>query len=128
MKQKIVYEYIIKKPFLDAMAVKRRCNIGIDEFVTGSYHMSSLEFLATGCATIAQLDEKTQACIKQVTGASELPWINIKPHEFESTMNSLISSGSHVEIGKESRKWMERYYNPAFLVDIFNEMYEKIME
>lgn len=125
---KIDYMRIIQKPFLDAMAMKRGCHIGIDEVMTGSYHMSSLEFLAMGCATFAHLDEKTLSAIKEVTGCSNVPWINTDRYKFESVLRKLIKDEMWVDIGKGSRAWMEKYWDPRKLSEIFVNMYSDIMK
>ena len=126
--KKISYQRIVTKPFLEAMVMKQSCHIGIDEVMTGSYHLSSLEFLAMGCATFAYLDEKTQAVAKECFGADTLPWINVDREEFKNRFNKMLVDKDWDEHGISSRKWMEEYYDPKRLCGIYTEMYEDILE
>lgn len=124
----ITYQRIIRKPWLEAMFMKQSCHVGIDEVVTGSYHLSSLEFLAMGCATFAYLDEQTEAVCKETIGADHLPWINVQESEFKSRFRQLLQEENWDEIGIDSRKWMEKYYDPRRLCEIYTNMYTQVLE
>lgn len=127
-KGSITYQRIVRKPWAEAMSMKQACHIGVDEVVTGSYHLSSVEFLAMGCATFAYLDEKTQAVCKEAIGAEELPWLNVKQGQFKSELRKVVQEESWDEKGKASRAWMEKYYDPRRLCDIYTNMYEDILK
>lgn len=124
----IAYQRIIRKPFLEAMLMKQSCHIGVDEVVTGSYHLSSLEFLAMGCATFAYLDEETEAVAKECLGADKLPWLNVREDRFKTVFRHMLQEGSWDNEGIASRKWMEKYYDPKRLCDIYTSMYKDILE
>jgi hypothetical protein len=125
----IKYKLIAKRPFLEAMKMKKECDLGIDEFMTGSYHLSSLEFLSMGIATVAFLDELTKEAIMDVTGATTLPWIEVTRHNFHSRLNPLLKDrDTLLEMGEISRKWMEKYWNPQALCYHYIQMYEDILE
>jgi len=127
-KGEISYQRIIRKPWLEAMSLKSSCHIGIDEVMTGSYHLSSIEFLSMGCATFAYLDDKTQKVCKETIGASSLPWINTTKDQFKTAFMKVIREKSWDELGRASRKWMEKYYEPRRLCDIYTSMYKDILK
>ena len=108
------------------MALKQGADIGIDEIVTGSYHMSSLEYLGLGVACFANLDEQTEKVVKDLTGATELPWIKANKITFEETLRKLVVEKSWPELGMRSRGWMETYWNPKALVSHYNEVYSDL--
>lgn len=124
--RRLKFQLIVKRPFEEAMRMKQLSDIGIDEFVTGSYHLSSLEYLSMGCATIARLDAKTEAAVKEVSGANYLPWVNTSVGNFKGSLEDLLHVEKWREIGRLSRVWMERYWNPEMLCDRYERMYEKL--
>jgi len=127
-KRTIDYQLIVRKPFLEAMHMKQQCHIGIDEVITGSYHLSSLEFLSMGCATFAYLDDLTQGYLKEVVGAYELPWVNVDKDHFQGRFLDMVRNKDWDEYGINSRKWMEKYFDPHKLCSIYRTMYNDILE
>lgn len=122
----INYKLIHSIPWDEAMIIKQGSDIGIDEMQTGSYHLSGLEYLSMGVATYCHTDEKTEAVIKDMTGASYLPWINCTKETFKPHISDLINSKGYEEVGRLSRVWMEEYWSPEFLVKSYMDMYEKL--
>ena len=124
----IRYTLIAKKPFTAAMEMKRQCDMGIDEFMTGSYHLSSMEFLSMGIATVAHLDELTRKAVFDVTGAENLPWIDVTKNNFSHKLDRAMTDMAFLEEkGKESRKWMERHWAPENLTQHYVQMYEDLL-
>jgi hypothetical protein len=121
-----LYKRIVSLPHATCLELKQDSNIGIDEVSTGSYHMSSLEYLSMGVACVGKLDDLCQASIKQVTGAESLPWIMSSEGSFVSDMRRVLMSKEYYQIGIDSRKWMEKYWNPDFLVKYFTEVYNQL--
>lgn len=122
----IQFQLIVNQPHSQCLELKRFADIGIDEVVTGSYHLSSLEYLAMGTPCFANIDELTRKAIVEVTGAEKLPWEVCKPHEFESKMRSMVMFKSYVEEGKRARRWMDNYWNPEFLYLKYVDMYRSL--
>jgi hypothetical protein len=56
-------DVMVGVPYDECMSRKRWAHIGIDEFMTGSYHLSSLEYASMGCALIGRVDELTQSAM-----------------------------------------------------------------
>jgi len=120
---------IVDTPFLECMERKRRSSIAVDDLVTGSYHLSGLEALALGLPVLGCLDSRVQASLKELTGASELPWLNVPLEDAPAILRELcLDSALREELGAESRRWMERYYDDAVLVRRYVEAYEDLLE
>lgn len=108
----------------------RQCSsLNIDDLVTGSYHLSSLEGLAQGVPTFAYLDERTQSVMRDVSGASELPWMNFRLEESEPAICALIEDAAlRREIAEYSRRWMEQFWDDRKMVTHFVSAYEDLLE
>lgn len=124
--REIYYQRIVNMPFEECMKAKAKADIGIDEVSTGSYHMSSLEYLSLGVATIGHLDSLTEKVVKDLTGADWLPWVDCRENDFKHTLEMLIKNKNYVEHGARARKWMETYWSPQKLVPHFIKMYEAL--
>lgn len=119
---------ITNTPFEQCLKLKRESDIVIDDIVTGSYHLTSLEALSQGKPTAAYLDNRTQFILRELTGAKELPFVNVKLEEAKYVLEELCKDKKlREEIGDYSRKWMEKYYNDKDLVKIYKKTYEDIL-
>lgn len=123
---KIVYQLLSSLPFKKVIAAKNLADIGIDEISTGSYHLSSLEYLALGVCCFANIDALTEKAIKDVTGAAELPWIKAGKESFERVLRTIIKDKLWRNLGGDSRTWMENHWNPQHLCAHYLRMYEDI--
>lgn len=123
---RIKYKLIHAVPWEQAMAIKQTCDIGIDDLNTGSYHLSALEYLSMGIATYCYTDEKTEAVVKDLTGADSLPWLSKGRSSFEESIIKIMASGKYKSIGEESRAWMEKYWSPDLLVEKYIDMYMQL--
>lgn len=122
----IHYQLLQQMPFEKVIAEKKYSDLGTDEVSTGSYHLSSLEYLSLGAACIANIDALTEKAIKDVTGASELPWIRATKDSFETTLRMILHDKLWTKLGEDSRKWMENYWNPPHLCSHYLRMYEDL--
>ncbi len=123
---KVYFDRIIGATHEDCMLYKQSANIGIDEISTGSYHMASLEFLSQGVCCVGHIDEQCEKVIKDLTGCSELPWFQSSEKTFKSDIEGLIKSREYEQIGLNSRKWMEKYWNQKKLCSKYTKMYEDL--
>lgn len=126
LKHEIIYDRIVNTPFEAAMARKTLADIGIDEVATGSYHLSSLEYLSMGVACFAHIDAQTEAAIKRVTGCTELPWIRSDAKQFTTKLLQTIKESEWKTLGNNSRRWMENFWNPQALCNHYLNMYEAL--
>ena len=105
---------IRNKPHDEAMKLRAGAHIAIDEMVTGSYHISSLESLAVGLPTYTFLDERCIETVKTITGAEELPWMNCKLEHFEDRIIKEIQNPELLmQKGQESHEWIRKYWDDA---------------
>ena len=123
------YRFVTDVCWYDAMAARRSCDIAIDEVVTGSYHMCSLEALSQGLATIAGLDERTVDALEMVTGTREHPWIVARPESLHGELRKLVEDeGYRRSKRREARRYMERYWNTEALTRQFVAIYSELLE
>jgi len=111
-----------------ALAMKRRAHIVIDECVTGSYHRNSLEGLAAGAVVVngvGLLPGVEQALRRCAPEADDLPFVFSTLEALEGTLRGLIDQGAAAlaAAGRSNRAWMEQHWNfaqqwPRFWADV----------
>ncbi|WP_144144796.1 glycosyltransferase family 4 protein [Paraburkholderia sp. BCC1884] len=122
-------ELIVDRPHDECLRARQQASIVIDECVTGNYHLSGLEALSQGKPTIGYLDQRVQAQLRTITGAVELPWIDVRLEEAEQPLRELLASRSlRTAAGAASRKWMETYYDDAGLIQHYRRAYLDLFE
>jgi hypothetical protein len=121
-------DLIFNQPHAACMARKAKGDIGIDEIVTGSYHLCSLETLSLGLVTLAGLDDLQINTLKDLTGSAKLPWIITTPDTLEENLRKLISANKDdlKAIQEFSRTWMEMYWHPKVTTEHFVKIYESL--
>lgn len=122
-------QMIVDTPHDACLRIKQRAALAVDECVTGNYHLSGLEALSQGLPTVGHLDARVQAQLRHLTGAVELPWIDVRLEEAEPVLRALLSDRRlREEVGAASRRWMETYYDEATLVDHYRRAYLDLFE
>jgi glycosyltransferase involved in cell wall biosynthesis len=99
----------------EAMAMKQRAHIVIDECVTGSYHRTSLEGLAVGAVVvngIGRLDGVAQALQLCAGGAASMPFVAAGPDTLHEVLQGLVERGAAelIRAGQRNRLWMEQHW------------------
>ena len=99
-----------------ALAMKRRAHIVIDECVTGSYHRNSLEGLATGCVVVngvGALAAVVDAARRCAPEADRTPFVQSSLECLEDVISTLVANGARALAmeGCRNRKWMERHWD-----------------
>jgi hypothetical protein len=123
------HRIVMSRPWNEAMAIRQQCDIAIDEVVTGSYHMCSLEALSQGLATVAGLDALTVDALEQVTGTRSHPWIVARFDTLRERLAELVADADYLQAKRaEARDYMDRYWHPEALVARFREIYEMVLE
>ena len=125
--EKIRLVIIELMPYLKCLQIKRACHIVFDH-MRGWFGISSLESLSQGKPVIAGLDDWSIQCIKEFTGADELPWIIArKKDELEDRLEELIRNGGFRNAsGIASRRFMERYWTEKHALKILMETYQTL--
>jgi hypothetical protein len=125
LRQGFAHRFVTGVPWEAAMRLRRECDIAIDEVVTGSYHMCSLEALSQGLATIAGLDVKTVDALERATGTRRHPWVVAKPETLHGELARLCADRDYLRSRQlAARAYMEEFWNPAVFVATFTEVYE----
>ncbi|WP_322059024.1 hypothetical protein [Paraburkholderia sp. J63] len=120
---------ITNTPHDACLRLKQRAALAVDECVTGNYHLSGLESLAQGKPTIGHLDARVQAQLRAMTGAVELPWVDVRLEEAEPVLRALLADKRlRDEIGLASRRWMETHYDERTLVEHYRRAYFDLFE
>jgi hypothetical protein len=102
----------------EAVAMKRRAHIVIDECVTGSYHRNSLEGLAAGCVVVngvGLLPGVVDALRRCAPRMEASPFVFSDLAGLERVLLELIArGGSALEVeGRRNREWIERHWSFA---------------
>jgi hypothetical protein len=120
-------EIIFDKPHKECLLRKRRGDIAIDEVVTGSYHLCSLETLSQGLVTLAGLDEIQVLTLMEVTGCKRdsLPWVISRAENLEANLRKFCGDQSLLRDRQTySRGWMELYWHPKRVLGRYIEAYQ----
>jgi len=114
-------------PYLECLRIKRACHIVFDH-MRGWFGISSLESLCQGKPVIAGLDDWNIQCIKEFTGADEVPWVVVRNRdELEDRLEELIGNGGlRNRFGVASRRFMERYWTEKHVLKILMETYKTL--
>lgn len=120
-------DIIYNEPHVACLRRRGLCHIAVDEIITGSYHLCSLEALSQGCIAVAGLDETQVKTLLDLTGASYLPWGVEHP---ETLKKGLLMAADHPNESKQwaeyGRKWMETYWHPSDMTKRFVDIYESL--
>jgi glycosyltransferase involved in cell wall biosynthesis len=118
---------IEKRPYLECLALKRKCHIVFDH-MRGWFGIASLESLSQGKPVIAGLDEWNIRCIKEFTGASDIPWVIARSEgELLKAMDTLVADPDlRQRIGLASRRFMEESWNEQKVLKLLLEVYESL--
>lgn len=121
---------IMNTSYAETMFKKKWSTIGMEELVTGSYHLSFLEYMSFGCATLHNMDEATKIAMAHVVGTdavNELPALQTTVAGLFKTLHDLVTQPEEAKAtGLACRKWMELHWNPNTFVKYFDNIYSKL--
>lgn len=116
-------------PHHECLRERQASDISIDELVTGSYHLSSLESLAQGLPTLAFLDDRCRSIVTELTGSTRLPWVNTRLEESAGPLVALVRDPDlHRNIGATGRRWMEDNWHDRKMVGHYLKAYADLLE
>jgi hypothetical protein len=114
-------DIITNTPHIECVTRKQRGDIAIDEFMTGSYHLCTLEGLSHGQAVFCHLDELTKKAVAKIT-SDPLPVIDTSEKNFSKDLWDLLKDRNLInKMGENARAFMEKNWSPKEI----NEKYEK---
>jgi hypothetical protein len=107
---------------------KAACHVVIDDLVTGSYHLNTLESLAAGSVCLTYMDRATQQAVFDLTGRSDFPAVSVGLEDAESVLLSLAADLPLVEaMGQNARTWMAKHYDPKQMALHFLDAYAHVV-
>ena len=116
------------KSHRECMKEKQTAHICIDECVTGSYHLQSLEGCSVGAVTFNNIDEKTISFLASVSGTNSIPFIKSDINSLHENLSYYIDNPTEIEIiGKEARNWMEKWWDPKKMAGSFLQAYSSVI-
>lgn len=123
-------DIITNTPHFDCMDRKARCHIFIDEVMTGSYHLNSLESLALGSIVINNIDEHCENTLLKTTGANKHPFIKSDISSLQDTLISLcrVFEKDTIQIEekmRESLSFMNKYWTDEQVAQNYLDLYIK---
>tara|TARA_B100000945_G_scaffold92263_1_gene72029 strand:+ start:1521 stop:2705 length:1185 start_codon:yes stop_codon:yes gene_type:complete len=117
-----------KSPLKDALLSKQSAQIIIDDIVTGSYHISTLEGLSMGKVVLSYLDNRTKYVISKLSGSDESPIINVHLNDAYKKLIWLLNNDDIIlKKGIESRKWFEKYWSEKKMINSYSNIYKKLL-
>ncbi len=121
----VVYENV---PNDEILVHRKRADFVIDEIVTGSYHLSSLESLALGKPTFAFLDSRVASLLSSLTSSYSLPWLNVNRQTFEEILLDLANNRELArQVGEYSRYWIKKYWAEKNLTQHYVTAYQDVL-
>lgn len=124
----LAFRTVHGRSLIEAMDVKRRAAIVIDDLVTGSYHLSSLEGLALAKPVLGWLDGRTEAVMRTISGAASIPLVNVRLEDTPEVLSHLAREAEERHaLGIEGRAWLCKYWSDRDLVRHYVAAYEDLM-
>jgi nucleotide-binding universal stress UspA family protein len=119
------FNLVRKVPWAECHAIRRRSTLAVDDIVTGSHHLTSLDSAALGLVTFNYVDALTQRALAHITGADSLPFVNVALPDFAHEARRFIASVElREQYGRHAAEWMRRHYDPTRLVTWYLRAYE----
>ncbi len=122
-------DFIEQAPHKECLRRKMLSDIALDDLITGSYHMSTLESLITGNVALTHMDNRVQSAIETITERNDFPALNVRLEEAETILLDLLRQPELVrELGIQSRHWMHEHWHPQKMAAVFFKHYRSILE
>jgi len=110
----------------DSFTKRMKYQVAIESLIEGYIGMVGWEAMAMGQAVIARLSSYTQERYKDLGEDNAPPIQNAEsPQEVLRIIRDLCGARpAHFRIMQDSRKWMEDYYKPERIVDMYIKTYK----
>ena len=114
--------------FDECLRRKAECDIVIDDLVTGSYHMSALEGLASGTIVLTFADNRVIAETMKLTQGQFPPIINTKLEELQNVLFHLAKNRALIShIKQATYDCMQTYWQPKERAQQFVVIYQQVI-
>ena len=125
----LAFQTIHGRPFAEAMDARCCAAIAIDDLVTGSYHLSSLEGLALAKPVLTYLDARTDAVLRAIAGADSVPFVNVRLEDAQEVLAWLAREPDERHaVGVEGRALIDKYWRDRDLVRHYEAVYADLMD
>lgn len=123
----IMVDTIKEVDYHECLTRKARADIVVDECVTPSYHLSSLEGLALGKPTICWIDSRVQEILATCSGSDTLPFHSVYVGWLQDYLVDMIDRGRDylIEEGRKSKQWFETFWRPVDIVSEYINIYNE---
>ncbi|MCV2355500.1 hypothetical protein LNV09_15220 [Paucibacter sp. B2R-40] len=122
-------DLITQVPHAQCIERKSNCDLFIDDLVTGSYHLNTLESLAQGCATLCHIDDRTKTTLGELLGRDDFPALDVRLEHLSSILDYFALQPDLARaIGTQSKQWMDQYWSPAQMATHFITAYQAVIE
>lgn len=115
-------------PHAECLRRKARCHLFIDELVTGSYHLNTLEALAQGSVCLTWLDARTAGAVQALTGRADFPALAVPLEQALPVLLALCRDATLVRaLGRQNRDWMREHWAPDRMAQHFLSAYRDVV-
>jgi glycosyltransferase involved in cell wall biosynthesis len=110
-------------PFVEAVEKYKEADLVVDQLLAGWYGGFAVEAMALGKPVISYIrEEDLQYIPKEMR--SDLPIINADKHTIASVLRSFLGNPKQLlQLGRNSRKFVERWHNPMLIAQKTIESY-----
>ncbi len=117
------------RPLREVLNIKRHARIIIDDLVNGSFHLSGLEGICLGKPVLCYLDARTDFILREISGASESPFINVRLEDAVEVLRHLVEHPDETAaLGKAARTWVETYWRDDLLAVHYTHVYNRLAQ
>lgn len=112
----------------ECLARKAACEIMIDDVVTGSYHLNTLESLLMGQAVVGYLDRRIGAVLGELNGQPGLPLVNVGLEDALPVLMTLVREPElRRGLGERARAWMLEHWDARRMAVHFLDAYRAVL-
>ncbi|MGD9569050.1 MAG: glycosyltransferase [Sedimentibacter sp.] len=113
------FKLVQGKSHLEAKKIYEMADIIIDQLLTGTYGLLAIEAMAMGKVVICWISEDMKD-----NYSNELPIISANPDTLKEKLEHIIKNKDMLEeVGKRSRRFVEKYHNSEMIVKELLKLY-----
>lgn len=122
------FDLIEGASYRECLYRKSSADIILDECVTPSYHLSSLEGLAVGRPTICWIDDRVENALLKCSGAKEQPFHSVYIGWLEDYLIDMIEKGPEYikSEGKKAKRWFDKYWSIQDVIKDYINVYHTL--
>jgi glycosyltransferase involved in cell wall biosynthesis len=118
------YRTLHNMPRAEVLAQTQSCDVFIDQIIAGSYGSATIEAMSMGKPVVVFLMPE----LFDNGLPKDIPAVNANPDTIKEVLKQLLSNGTlRNEVGKSSRKFVERYHNADLIADDLIAKYQDLI-